>query len=105
MSSTKTYSRREILRGAVAGTVVVLPVLVGCGKKELECNQVGSLSAADIATRNTLAYSDKALDPAKPCEACQLFAGKGGEVCGGCTVVKGPIHPKGGCTAWVKKAA
>ena len=25
--------------------------------------------------------------------------------CGGCTVVKGPIHPQGYCTSWAEKVA
>jgi hypothetical protein len=73
---------------------------------DFSCTDVSGLSDADKATRESLKYVDKTPDPAKPCDACALYTQPtGGAQCGGCTVVKGPIHPKGYCTAWAPKPA
>ncbi len=73
-------------------------------KKALKCDDVSALSDAEKNTRNTFKYVAKSTDPAKNCLNCQLYQSKGADACGGCQVVKGPIHPAGYCTAWVKKA-
>ena len=92
--------RRALLFGLTA------VVLIGLGAADIR--QLGPLSTqvltdAEKATRHSLQYVDQSPDPAKLCSNCNLFLpGSGG--CGGCTVMKGPIHPNGYCLSWVQKA-
>jgi hypothetical protein len=104
-------SRRGMLR--VLGAVPMLGVAAGatglvaaCGKKSEpdSCNDVGALGDAEKAARSALQYSDASPQPGKRCELCTLFqASSDPAVCGSCQVVKGPIHPKGYCTAFAAK--
>lgn len=94
-------SRRDLLG---ASLFLAVPVLaLGCSKKELQCSDEAGLSAPDAATRKSLMYVDRASDPAKRCEQCMLYKPAAPDACGGCSVVKGPIHPAGSCSAWAKK--
>ena len=108
---TVTMNRRGFLRLAVgvgataaAGSLVTLG---GCksGPKELSCTDTTGLAPAELAMRTQLQYVDRSPSNEKLCAGCQFFQPKGPEACGACTLVKGPIHPKGYCTSWVKKAA
>ena len=66
------------------------------------CMDTSGLTDADIAMRGQVNYVDMTPDPEKTCANCQLYtAPEAGMQCGGCTVVKGPIHPKGYCDLWV----
>lgn len=100
--------RRSLLRRAGGGLalLVLAPLAAateGCGKKELSCADTAGLSFADAQTRTTLAYTDHALDPNKPCRACRQFRSAGERSCGSCEVVKGPINPGGGCRSWAAR--
>ena len=99
-------SRRQILEGALKGTAILaLPVLQGgCGKKELVCSDTAGMSFEDTNTRKALEYVEPSADPARACDGCQLYKPTSPDACGSCTVVKGPIHPKGTCKSFVKKA-
>jgi High potential iron-sulfur protein len=101
-------SRRSALK--VLGTVPMLTtaVLAACGKKTEpdSCTDVGSLSEAEKMARSALQYVDKSPQADKHCQICNLYqAPSDPSQCGGCQVVKGPIHPKGYCTAFVAKPA
>ena len=100
-------SRRDFLRGAVAaGSLLPAAMLLGCGKKELNCNDdaaVGTLSTADKNTREMLKYVDKSPDAAKRCNNCSQFNDAGASACGSCKVLKGPVNPGGYCTSWLAK--
>lgn len=94
-------SRRDTLRHLfvfAAGS----PLLLACNK-ELSCTDTSGLSSDEMAMRNTVNYLDKSPDPAKLCSACQLYLPAAADVCGGCTVVKGPINPAGTCSSWVQR--
>lgn len=127
MSQDSKMDRRGFLNVAAAsvGTLTIGYLLAGCQPKEgagggapaggaapaadankpLDCTDVSALSDADKGTRTGLQYVEKAADPAKECDKCALYtAPAGGSGCGGCTVVKGPINPKGSCTAFAPKA-
>ncbi|MBL7977125.1 MAG: high-potential iron-sulfur protein [Bacteroidetes Order II. Incertae sedis bacterium] len=105
-------NRRDFLfKAAMVGAVA--PALAGtlaaCGgggdTAAAGCNDTTGLAPADITMRQTLKYVDVTTDPTKACDGCQLYiAATGGAACGKCSVVKGPIAPKGYCTSWVKKA-
>ncbi len=105
MSEFKSLSRREALERVLqGGALLALPILgFGCSKKELQCSDTTGLSPAEVDARNGLHYDDHAPDSSKTCDACQLYKPGGQDACGGCLVVKGPIHPKGTCTVWAKK--
>lgn len=102
-------SRRSALK--VLGAAPMLAagaasVLSACGKKNEpdSCNDVSGLSDAEKTARSALQYTDKSPHPDKRCELCNLYQPPGDpSQCGSCQVVKGPIHPKGYCTAFVAK--
>jgi len=68
------------------------------------CNDLSQLSPEAAATRTTFKYQEFAKDPTKLCVHCNFWImdPKGG-LCGTCTLVKGPIHPKASCMSWVEK--
>jgi hypothetical protein len=78
---------------------------VGCKKgPPSSCNDVSGLTADEANLRKTLAYVDRSPDQAKTCEKCQQWVEPPSEdKCGGCKIMKGPVHPKGYCTAFVAK--
>jgi hypothetical protein len=105
MRETK-LSRRTTLR--VLGMVPLMSAgLAACGGKTEpdSCNDVSALSDAEKKARNALQYTDKSPHADKHCKDCNLYLpAADASQCGGCQVVKGPIHPNGYCTAFVKKA-
>lgn len=91
-----------LLGVAVAGT------LAACGKKTEpdSCSDVNGLSDAEKSARSALQYADRSPQANKRCEICALYQpASEASQCGGCQIVKGPIHPKGYCTAFVAKPA
>ncbi|GAB5518450.1 MAG: hypothetical protein RhofKO_07010 [Rhodothermales bacterium] len=106
-----TKSRRHFLRQLGALTVVgttTTVALSACGGGDggaaaLTCTDTTGLAEADINMRQSVQYVDETPDPAKPCSACALYTAAAEGQCGGCTVVKGPIHPDGWCTLWAPK--
>ena len=92
-------------RAALLGTTFLV---LGCGKQKKEslvCGDTSGLSPAEIELRGTLAYNDLSPEPAKQCTNCLQFEPPRGSGCGGCKVLKGPIHPNGYCRSWVTKPA
>ncbi len=68
------------------------------------CGDLTGLTTDEKNMRTTLQYVAKAADPAKPCHTCNFWQPpKDNSICGGCTLMKGPIHPDGGCISWVVK--
>lgn len=94
-------------RRAMLGLLAAVPpaLLIGCGKKEPDsCQDVGALSDADKTTRSALQYVDRGTLAGKECDKCNFWQPpKDPAQCGGCQLVKGPIHPKGYCTAFAPK--
>ncbi len=77
--------------------------IYGCSKKP-DCNDVSTLSPDELRLRTEIAkYVEQTPDAQKRCSGCSLYVAAGPEQCGGCTVVKGPIHPNGYCTLFVVK--
>lgn len=110
--SEKLNRRDFITKAALLGVLApaTAATLAACGgggdsAAAAGCNDTSSLAPADKAMRESLKYVDATPDPAKPCDGCQLYvAAAAGAACGSCSLVKGPIAPKGYCTSWVKKA-
>jgi hypothetical protein len=102
-------SRRSALRVLSAVPVLGLGVATlstGCGKKTEpdSCNDVSGLGEPEKAARSALQYTDRSPHADKRCELCNLYTTSSDPAkCGGCQVVKGPIHPKGYCTAFAPK--
>jgi hypothetical protein len=118
-------NRREFVkRAGVFGLAGVAAVYMpGCGKEQAEelgsqphntvqaareaadpCNDISNLTPGERATRTNFKYQSRAKDPTKLCLTCNSWIPdpKGG-LCGACTLVKGPVHPKGGCRSWAEK--
>ena len=66
------------------------------------CSDVSGLSELDLKMRNeTLQYVAVSPEPDKICDNCKFWVPpEAGQTCGGCTLIKGPINPKGYCTSW-----
>lgn len=104
--TAKLDGRRGFFRDVAAGLTFLLPAsaaLLACGGKKLVCTDTTGLTPDEQKLRSTLLYVDVAGDPARKCESCSLFKPASPDQCGSCTAMKGPIHPQGGCTAWVAK--
>jgi hypothetical protein len=107
MAHDKTLSRRSALKIGLS----VLPLaasgvalLNACGSSALECSDVSGLTPAEAATRTNLEYTEASPHgEAKDCLNCRFFTGNQSQ-CGSCTLVKGPINPRGYCKSWVVKA-
>lgn len=98
-------SRRRALQ-VLGATSVFSTVLAACGGKSEpdSCSDVSSLGEAEKTARSALQYVDRSPQPDKQCKGCQLYQpAPEPSQCGGCQVVKGPIHPNGYCTAWAQK--
>jgi hypothetical protein len=96
----------KVLGGVPLLTAVASAGLSACGKKTEpdSCNDVGALSEPEKMARSALQYVDKSPHADKRCELCSLYQPAADVAqCGGCQIVKGPIHPKGYCTGFVAK--
>lgn len=69
------------------------------------CMDVSGLTEAEVNMRNAVQYVDESPEADKNCLNCQLYTEPAaGSQCGGCTLIKGPIHPEGYCISWAPKA-
>jgi hypothetical protein len=78
-------------------------VLMGCGddEGELTCTDTSGLSEPEKQMREQQAYTDHSPERDKLCDNCRFWtAPQQPNTCGGCQVIKGPIHPKGYCKLW-----
>jgi High potential iron-sulfur protein len=106
LSMSERIPRREALRRlAMFSAAAAAPAwLAGCSKKQLTCTDVTGLTPDDVTMRNTTAaYVDQTPDAAKRCSGCVQYVPAAPDACGGCKVVKGPIHPDGWCKLYVPK--
>jgi hypothetical protein len=73
---------------------------------DFSCTDVSGLTEQERQMREQLQYVDHSPAPDQHCTNCQLYIEAAeGEQCGGCQLLKGPIHPDGYCTSWVAKQA
>ncbi|HEX5658833.1 MAG TPA: hypothetical protein VFX59_16655 [Polyangiales bacterium] len=99
----KTLNRRETI-----GLLALTPLLglAACGKKTEPdaCSDLTGLTDGEKTARAALQYVDKSPKPDQRCDLCNYYQPKSDPAaCGGCQLVKGPIHPKGYCTAFAAK--
>jgi hypothetical protein len=94
--------RRHLLLASTATAAAALGALCACKRSET-CppDQVAKLSAEDKKLRDTLHYTEHSTDPQKLCNACQQYLPNTSTDCGGCKLIKGPIHPAGTCAAFM----
>ena len=94
--------RRLLLLGPGA---LGLTVIGACRAKEPDtCTSLEGLGAGDIEARETLGYADRGPDPKRYCNVCSQWVDpESPGDCGGCKVLKGPIHPRGTCNAFTPK--
>ena len=70
------------------------------------CADLAGLTEADLNIRKTFEYVAETPIPEKLCDNCQFWTvPAAGSPCGGCQIIKGPIHYKGYCKQWVAKTA
>jgi hypothetical protein len=68
------------------------------------CNNLSKLTPDERAVRTTFNYEPLAKDPTKLCATCNFWVpDPHGGLCGTCTLVKGPIHPKASCRSWAER--
>ena len=125
MGEETRLDRREFIRragifGLAGAAAAILPGCVGDQAEELgakphnaiqaareaadPCNDLSQLAPEHRITRTTFKYEPMAKDPTKLCVTCNFWIPDPKEgLCGGCTLVKGPIHPKASCMSWVEK--
>lgn len=116
-------SRRNFLLKMTAASGVTLAMtgtLSGCGggeesnadapatvedtpavAAEASCTDVSGLTDSEAQMRDSLSYVDISVEDGKICSNCALYTQAAeGAACGGCTILKGPINPKGYCISW-----
>ena len=101
-------TRRDLMK-----RTVWLPVLAagagvavaGCGDDgELTCTDTSGLSPAELTMRQSQEYTDDSPFEDKVCDNCRFWQPPAEQnACGGCQVIKGPIHPKGYCKLWAAR--
>jgi hypothetical protein len=107
--SVESMNRRNFFKeagllGAVAAGAAF--ALSACGKSApaaaaFTCTDTTGLSEAEMGARMEAEYTDTSKVAGKDCAGCALYdKAAAADTCGGCKVVKGPIHPKGYCKLW-----
>ncbi len=98
-------------RFAVLGSYLALSAgafALGCKRAAAlpsSCEDTSGLSDDERAARTALAYTDRAPAPEKACRSCQQWvAPRDDGACGGCKLLKGPVHPVGTCKAFAPKS-
>lgn len=67
--------------------------------------EADDLSDQQKQARDSLQYTDSSPKEGQYCHNCQYWQPAGSaQDCGGCSIVPGPIHPQGWCSAWVAAA-
>jgi len=68
------------------------------------CTDVSALTPEERKVRTTLGYVDRSPQPGKPCIKCvQYISPPSSDQCGGCKVLKGPVHPAGYCLVFAPR--
>lgn len=62
------------------------------------------LSEDEERVRTSLKYVEQSPDKTKWCVDCTQYRPGPSGACGGCSLMAGPIHPRGTCAAFAPKA-
>lgn len=89
--------RRHLFMAAIGSALGA-----ACSKKTpASCMDAPGLDPDAAQIRSNLGYTDYAPTPDKRCETCRQYTAPPREgSCGGCAVIKGPIHPNGTCKVY-----
>ena len=92
-----SITRRSLLTASAAALGLV--GASGCKRAgPASCTDVSGLTPEERKVRVTLGYADRTPVPGKPCIKCvQYIPAASSDQCGGCKVMKGPVHPAGYC--------
>lgn len=95
-------SRRHLfLLGA--GTLTLFAASA-CKQGPSACTDVSGLAPGEAQTRVAMEYVDRSPQADKTCVKCaQWIDAPSADQCGGCKVLKGPIHPDGYCKLFAPK--
>lgn len=92
-------SRRTLLAKTLPA-LLLLPVTASCRKqREFSCASTEGLSSDEAAARQALGYVDRTPHRQQTCERCRHWV-SADDGCGGCKIMKGPVHPLGYCNAF-----
>lgn len=116
-------NRKNFLRTAALGVVSGSVLLSACGGDSTngksteaaggapaagaaDCNDLSSVSEADLKQREAVQYVTVSTDTEKRCSNCRFMqVGTQANGCNGCQLFKGPVNPEGNCKSWFKKDA
>ena len=101
--SQPIISRRHALTMFAASSGLALIGCSGAPPSSLRCDDVTGLSANDADFRRGQGYAERSTRPGRRCDTCNFYEAGAPEACGGCTVIRGPIHPEGYCNLWVSR--
>jgi hypothetical protein len=92
--------RRIVQMGMQIVSIGALPLGVMSAQAADTCTD-----AASEGLRSSLHYTPAAPDPAQTCSGCAFFSqDDASQVCGKCTIMSGPVNPKGHCDSWSMKS-
>jgi hypothetical protein len=91
--------KRRHLFLAIVSTAIGAPA---CSRKmPASCMDAPGLTPDEAQIRANMAYSDWSPTPDKRCESCRQYKPPQQDgACGGCAVMKGPVHPNGTCKVY-----
>lgn len=70
------------------------------------CSDLSGLTDQEKQGRDALGYIAKSETEGQVCTNCNFWQEPTGDSpCGGCQLMKGPIHPDGWCKSWFEKKA
>ena len=65
------------------------------------CNDLTGLTEVELKQREQLQYVAQSTKPENLCSNCRFWQPENYESpCGGCQLLKGPVHPNGWCQTW-----
>ena len=85
-------------------SLAVLPLAACKGSMRFTCTDTKGLTQAEIDVRSNLGYVDVSQSKEKHCEDCVQWIPPKDEGCGGCKIMKGPVHPRGTCRVFAAKS-
>ncbi len=101
--AAKVSRRLALYQGLAFGAAAGSALFGAACKKELACTDTSGLGPADVQLRTSLGYVDRSPQPEKLCLNCLHYKAAAENQCGGCAILKGPVHPKGYCNSWAAK--
>lgn len=108
--------RREALRSGLGGLLGVAGAVASAAcrreARAYSCCDPAALSDEDRQQRGALGYVESSPVPGQDCAGCHQFIAAPSPgpprpldgACGGCRLLKGPIHPRGYCRVFAARS-